>query len=175
MSSDRRFHGPKDYLDLARSPEATGNDLRELARSQYEFVVQAVAEHDATPPDVLATLVPPDLTTWNRAAILAALVRNVNTPVNALRDVPELVLARLQDRDAQRPFEVGVALAERTDTPDELLIAMVSDARATTEFRKVIARQTTHPSLRAYLRSDRSDRVRRAADRGRAGVNGTDT
>lgn len=173
MSTARPFHGPKDYLDLARSPEATSDELWELARSPYEFVVQAVAEHAATPPDVLATIVPTDLTTWNRAAILAGLVRNPNTTVDALADVPELVLSRLHDRDAQRPFEVGVALAERPDTPDELLIATVSDARGTTEFRKVIARQTTHPSLREYLRSDRSDRVRRAVDRGRTG--GDDT
>lgn len=175
MADERRFQGPKDYLDLARSPGATSTELRELARSPYEFVRQAVAEHGATPPDVLATLVPSDLTTWNRAAILAALVRNPNTPVNALRNVPELVLSRLRDRDAQRPFEVGVALAERSDTPHDLLIAMVSDPRATTEFRKVIARQTTHASVRDHLRSDRSDRVRRAADRRQAGDDGAGT
>jgi hypothetical protein len=172
---ERGFHGPKDYLDLARSPEATIAELRQLARSPYEFVVQAVAEHTATPADVLATLVPPDLTTWNRATILAALVRNPNTPSSSLRDVPELVLSRLHDRDAHQPFHVGVALAERTDTPDELLIDMVSDPRATTEFRKVVARHTTHPSLRDYLRSDRSDRVRRAANREQAEGDDTGT
>jgi hypothetical protein len=40
---------------------------------------------------------------------------------------------------------------------------MSADRRATTEFRKVVARETTRSVLREPLLSDRSEKVRRAA------------
>jgi hypothetical protein len=163
MPAMPRFHGPKDYLDLARSPDATAEQLRQLARCPYNFVIEAVAGHPATPADALASILPADPQTWNDNATLLALVRNPNTPVEVLRRVPELVLPQLANRDDHKSFEVGVALAERDDTPDDVLAALVSDPRAFTEFRKVVARQTTHPTLRERLLSDRSEKVRRAA------------
>jgi hypothetical protein len=157
------LHGPKDYLDMARSAEATPEQLRELARSPYDFVIHAVALHPSTPADVLAALVPSDLRMWNDGAILDAIVRNRNTPESALRKIPGLVLSRLWDCNSQIVFGAGVALTKRDDTPEEVLVALVADARATTEYRKVVARETTRPSLREQLRSDRSEKVRRAA------------
>lgn len=168
-----RFHGPKDYLDLARSPHATAEQLRELARSPYNFVIEAVAGHPATPADTLASIVPPEPQTGKDNAILLALVRNPNTPVEVLRRVPELVLPQLANRNEHYSFEAAVALAERDDTPDDVLVALVSDPRAFTEFRKVIARQTTHDMLRERLQSDRSEKVRRAALRSTDGTTAT--
>jgi hypothetical protein len=160
------FHGPKDYLDLARSPEAWPDQLRDLVRSPYPFVMEAVAGHPSTPVDALISLVPAEIRTWNDGAIVVALVRNPTTPVEVLCRIPELVLPRLAVRDDQKAFRAGVALAERHDTPDEVLRNMVDDPRATTEFRKVVARDTTRPRLREQLLLDRSERVRRAAARG---------
>lgn len=82
-----------------------------------------------------------------------------------LRKTAALVLPRLADRHDYKAFEAGVALAERPDTPEEVLAAMVTDKRATPEFRKVIARRTTHAPILELLKSDRSARVRRAAER----------
>lgn len=167
MAAEPEFHGPKDYLDLARSPEATPDRLRELARSPYNFVREAVAQHPAAPADALIAVLPIEITGWNDGATLVALVRNPNTPQAVLCSVPKLVLPRLAVRDDHRAFEAGVALAQRDDSPEDVLLAMVADARATTEFRKVIARETTHTRLLEELRSDRSERVRRAAARRR--------
>lgn len=125
--------------------------------------MEAVARHPATPADTLASLLPPEPRSWNDNALVVALVRNPNTPVEVLRGVPELVLPNLANRDDHNAFEAGVALAERRDTPDEVLVALVSDPRGFTEFRKVLARQTTHDVLRQRLLLDRSEKVRRAA------------
>ncbi len=159
------FQSPRDYLDLARSEEATQDELRALASSEYDFVLEAVAANPSTPPDVLAGLLPKTVKTWNDGALLLALVRNDRTPREVLEAVPALVLSRLRARDDHNSFEAGVALARRPDTPEEVLAALVSDKRATTEFRKVVARETAHPELRARLLTDPSERVRSAAGR----------
>src|SRR4051794_19978120 len=74
----RVFHGPKDYLDLARSPGTTVDELRELAGSPYRFVVQAVAEHPRTPVEVLRSLIPDSPRTWNDYTLVMALARHPN-------------------------------------------------------------------------------------------------
>jgi hypothetical protein len=159
------FHTPRDYLDLARSREASPDQFHALASSEYDFVLEAVATNPSTPPDVLAQLVPKMISTWNDSALLLLLIRNDNTPTEVLGAVPGLVLSRLEARDDQRSFEAGVALARRPDTPEEVLTALVSDERATTEFRQAVARETTHQRLRARLLLDSSEQVRLAAGR----------
>lgn len=52
------FHSPPDYLDLARSRNATPGQLRALATSEYDFVQEEVATIPCTPPEVLAQLLP---------------------------------------------------------------------------------------------------------------------
>lgn len=168
------FHSPRDYLDLARSRQAAPDELRALASSEYDFVREAVATNPSTPPDVLAQLLPKTVNTWNDSLLLLALVRNQSTPTEVLEAVPGLVLSRLQVRDDHKSFEVGVALARRPDTPDEVLVTLISDERATTEFRKVVARETTHQGLRARLLTDPSERVRRAAERDPFAAAGTE-
>jgi hypothetical protein len=54
MPAMPRFHGPKDYLDC--SPDATAEQLRQLTRGPYNFVIEAVAAHPATPADALASI-----------------------------------------------------------------------------------------------------------------------
>ena len=165
MVEGREFHSPKDYLDLARLPSATGEELRELSRSEYVFVRMAVAEHPATPSEALADLMPPKIETWNDGALVLVIVRNPSTGPDVLRQVPGLVLPGLHTRNDNNAFAAGVALAKRQDTPEDLLIQLISDPLATTEFRKVIARETTHPTLIQHLRADASKRVRNAAAR----------
>jgi hypothetical protein len=137
--------------------------MRALASSTYSFVLEAVAGHLATPAEVLTQLVPSEIHTSGDGARLIALIRNPNTPESALRRVPALILPRLSVRDDHYGFVGGVALAKRPDTSEEALVELISDSRATTQFRKVVARQTTHAGLRQLLESDRSEQVRRAA------------
>ncbi|HVA73809.1 MAG TPA: hypothetical protein VNF71_04515 [Acidimicrobiales bacterium] len=159
------FHSPKDYLDFVASEGVTPEHLRALAQCPYDFVVVQVAGHPLTPPDVLVALMPRELRTWNDSARLIALIRNPSMPPEELNSAPELILPRLHVRDDHKAFEAGVALSQRSGVHEDVLIRLVSDPRATTEFRKVLARDSSHHALRERLASDRSERVRRAAER----------
>lgn len=167
VTEKQEFHGPKDYLDLARSPRATAEELRALASASYGFVREAVASNPNTPPDVLDGLLPATVETYVDAEIVAAIAGNPVTQPPTLARVPDLVLPRLHARDDPKSFGAGVELACRPDTPWEALVELIEDERATTEFRKVIARETTCDDLRIRLLSDRSDKARRAAERQR--------
>jgi hypothetical protein len=168
--SGRQFHGPKDYLDLARSDDATEDELRNLAHSTYLFVVLAVAQHPRTPADALAVAVPAEPSSWNDYSLMAAIARHPHTDEPTLRTLrTRLALEKLrEERDAQRLFEAGIALFEQPNTPDDVLMDLINDPGATTEFRKVAARETSHPAIIEHLLQDRSETVRRAAAR-RAG------
>jgi len=159
------FHGPKDYLDLARSENASEDQLRALAGSEYSFVILAVAKHPATPADVLSTLVPKTAASWNDDELMLALVNNEKSSRDVLVRIAKLVPSRLHERDAPLAFKAGVALARRVDTPDPVLLDMLASPAATTQFRKVVARETTHVVVLESLAEDRSETVRRAAHR----------
>ena len=136
-SGRRVFHGPRDYLELARSAEATPEELRELAGSPYSFVRQAVAEHPATPSEALTLLLPTDPEGWNDFTLLATVARHPASEEALLREIARRVPLRLlrEDRDAQRVFEAGIALFEQPRTPDDVLFNLLDDENATTEFR----------------------------------------
>ena len=161
----RQFHGPKDYLDAARDPAATPAELRELARSPYDFVWIAVAQHPSAPGDLLEELGSRGMSTENGTAMLLALAKHPNASTRLLEEIAESIPVLLHVRDLPSAFEVGVALSTRPDTPHEALAGLLTDSRATTEFRKVIARETTRHDVVELLRVDRSERVRRAIGR----------
>ena len=160
--------GPRDYLDLARSPSATEEQLRWLAGSPYSFVIEAVAQHPATPVDVLERLVPSDAKTWNDQSLLLALAEHPASSLAVLTSISRRVPHLLHERDAQPGFAAGIALFRRLDTPEELLLQLLDDPDVTTEFRKVAARETEHERVLDRLRHDRSERVRSAAGRPQA-------
>jgi len=83
----RVFHGPRDYLDLARSPDASPDELRELASSVYPFVRQAVAENHTAPPDALRAVLPDDPQGWNDFVLLATVARHPAAEEALLREV----------------------------------------------------------------------------------------
>jgi hypothetical protein len=163
LMTDRVFHGPRDYLDLARSDDATPEDLRRLATSTYSFVVEAVAKNPRTPPDVLSQLMPTSAESWHEQCLMLALASHPAAPQSLLRQIALLVGPSLHIRDLHHGFEAGIALFERPDTPDDLLFDLLADAEVTTEFRKVAARQTTHAAVLGHLLSDPSERVRGTA------------
>jgi hypothetical protein len=164
--TDGEFHGPKDYLDLARSPDASASQLRELATSPYVFVRLAVAKHAATPSDVLSQLVPAESENFNDQEMLLALATHPRSPGELLGRIAQRIPAILHARDGQGGFGAGVALFKRDDTPEDVLFALIEHPEVTTEFRKVVARETQRESVLERLRADRSEKVRRAAQRG---------
>lgn len=158
------FHGPKDYLDAAKDPAATADDLHELAHSDYVFVDIAIASHRSTSPETLRHLLTKaDRDDWNGDELLRALASNPNTSPDVLALISERVPRLLHERDRQQGFAAGVAVSQRPDTPLGALVLLLNNPQTTTEFRKVVARETNRPDLLAILRGDRSERVRRAA------------
>ena len=79
MSKSHRYHGPQDRLHAAQSPSATPEQLRELAGSPFAFVRAAVAGNPSTPPDVLDSLLPLSIDSFNDVEIAFAVVRNPST------------------------------------------------------------------------------------------------
>lgn len=157
--------GPQDYLDLAKSPSATEEQLRWLAGSTYSFVIEAVARNSATPSDVLEQLVPSNAKSWNDQSLLFALAEHPASSGRVLAAIARQVPRLLHERDAQPGFAAGIALFRRTDTSDALLLELLEDPDATTEFRKVAARETVHDRILDQLLQDRSERVRSTAER----------
>jgi hypothetical protein len=159
-----RFHGPKEELDAARSPDTSVDELAILAESQYSFVLTAVAENPNTDPFTLAGLIPLSIQSYPDQALIVALARNGNTPPLALSRLAEAVLPFLDNqRDRYSLFEAGVALCCNPATPLEEIIPMVDPERSATEFRKVVARETRRKDVLGFLVTDRSEIVRKQA------------
>ena len=158
-----RFHSPRDYLELARSPDATPEQLAELAETPFDFVHVAVAEHPATPTQVLERLLPTELARWNDQAMIVALARHPSSSSSILRSIAQFLPEALHRRDGQHTFKAGVELFRRHDIDFEILRVLLDDPRTTTEFRKVAARETTRGDVLEKLGEDRSEKVRRAA------------
>ena len=140
-----RFHGPRDYLDAARSPETTPETLTDLATSEYVFVRLAVAENPATPPDALRMLMPTVAEDWNDYEMMRLLALNANAPSDVAEQVAEVLPSILHRCDAQNGFAAGLAIFKRADVEFQVLQRLLDDPRVTTTFRKVVARER-HPT-----------------------------
>ena len=161
-----RALGPKDFLDAARDPATQADQLDELADSPYSFVRTAVATHRNASSETLGRLVPSAADSYPQQELLRALASNPNSATVTLARVADLLVGRLNGgRDNHGAFEAGIALFGRCDTPVEILLRLLADGTTSTEFRKVAARDTGRPDVLTVLRQDRSERVRRAADR----------
>lgn len=160
----KRFRGPKEQLDAARSPDRSADELDVLAESQYNFVQTAVAEHPNTKGGTLAELVPMSLEGGAEQYLGAALARNANTPNYALERLGSSVAPYLRNERGQHVcFEIGVALSCHPQTPIEVLKILVSEEQSATVFRKVVARETRREDVLKILERDRSEAVRKQA------------
>lgn len=161
----RGYRGPKDFLEAARDPATMADELDELAVSPYSFVRTAVAAHPNARSATLDRLVPASLDTYPDSELLEALTSNPNCATETLGRVGDLLMGRLNaGRDNQVAFSAGIALFSRPDTPSDVLLRLLGDESTSTEFRKVVARDTTRPDVISILRQDRSERVRNAAE-----------
>lgn len=160
----KKFHGPKEQLDAARSPETTSDVLDMLAESPYRFVQTAVAEHPNTQPWTLAVLVPFDLKLPPDQFLAAAISWNRHTPDYALARVGERVATYLDNqRGHEMCFEIGIALGCNPNTPLETISKLLEPERSATQFRKVVARETRRRDVLHLLQTDRSEVVREQA------------
>ena len=108
---------------------------------------------------------PSNAKSWNDQSLLFALAEHPASSGRVLAAIARQVPRLLHERDAQPGFAAGIALFRRTDTSDALLLELLEDPDATTEFRKVAARETVHDRILDQLLQDRSERVRSTAER----------
>ncbi len=102
-----------------------------------------MAANPNTPSGVLGSLLPATIESNADAEVVGAVVRNPATKPATLAKVPDLILPRLHAQDDPFSFGTGVELTRRADTSAAALSELITDERSTTEFRKVIARETT--------------------------------
>jgi hypothetical protein len=161
-----RYHSPKDYLDAANSPETPSAELRELAKVPYDFVVTAVARNPNTEPDILASLVPTHIETWNEQERAAAVAQHFNTPVETLNLLAKALEPLLDNgRGHQMGFQAGMLLCCNPKTPIETISALLQPGCVSMQFRKVVAREARRRDVLRILLSDPSETVRKRAQK----------
>lgn len=159
-----KYHTPKDYLDVASSPGTPPAELRGLARAPYDFVLTAVASNSNTEPDVLASLVPEKIESWNEQELAAAIAQHPSTPADALSTLAKRLVPVLDNgRGHQVGFKAGVLLCSNPQTPIEAIETMLKPGSVAVQFRKVVARETHRKDVLKILSGDRSEIVRRRA------------
>ena len=104
MSKSSGFQGPQDRLHAAQSTSTTAEQLRELAESRLGFVRAAVAGNPNTPAEVLDSLLPSSIDSFDDVAIAFAVLRNPSTDLTTRKRDPllrrfsgDLILANQDD------------------------------------------------------------------------------
>src|SRR4051794_4855989 len=92
-----KYHGPKEQLDAARSLDTPSDELESLAKSEYNFVCIAVAEHPNTESHVLVELFPQDLQSDANQYMAVALARNSKIVAADLARLADMVMPLLKD------------------------------------------------------------------------------
>jgi len=161
-----KYHGPKDYLDAAKSPDTSLAELRELARAPYSFVVTAVARNPNTESDVLTALIPRRIESSNEQELAEAIVQHPNASADALEILAERLVPMLDNgRGHQVGFEAGVLLCSSPMVSIRTIAAILNSKDVAVQFRKVVARETHRRDVLEILLADRSEIVRRRAQK----------
>jgi len=160
----KRYHSPKDYLDAAKSPETPSPELEALARSAYDFVQIAVARHPHVTPEILASLVPAKVESWNEQELAAVLAQDPKTPVEALHKLAEKLVPVLNHgRGNDNGLRAGVNLCCNANAPLETIKKVLNPDEVSVHLRKAVARETERKDVLKLLLGDRSEAVRKRA------------
>ncbi len=161
-----KYHSPKDYLNAANSPNTSSAELRELAKAPYDFVATAVARNPNTESDILASLIPMHVETWNEQERAAAVAQHPNTPVETLSLLAKALEPLLDNgRGHQMGFQAGVQLCCNPKTPIETISILLQPKHVSMQFRKVVAREARRRDVLQILLSDPSETVRKRAQK----------
>ncbi|HMA38289.1 MAG TPA: hypothetical protein VKY74_27830 [Chloroflexia bacterium] len=162
-----QYRGPKEQLDAARSVDTSVEELRTLARSEYNFVREAVAANPNTEVQILVELFPEDLQSGSNQYLAVALAQSSKTPAPELSKLVDMVLPFLQEwnsrGDSFLHFKIGVALCHNPHTPIDPISMLLQPQHSAKAFRKVVARETQREDVLHFLLIDRSEVVRKQA------------
>ena len=159
-----RHTDPKHRLNAAHSHATSAEELASLARSDMDFVRNAVAGNPNTSVDILRALVPTPLTSWSDQEIALSLACNPKSPVDLLVHLLQSLAPLLNGgRDGRVAFDAARILCANPVVPLESISALFSAPGVATRFREVLARDSTRADVLALLLKDRSAVVRRRA------------
>ena len=159
-----KYHSPKEYQDAAKSPETPASELAFLAKSEYNFVRLAVAQNPNVTAEILASLVPDKLDSWNEQDIARALTRNKKTSLETLSLLAEKLIPVLDSgRDNDLGLEAGIYLCNNPNTPFEAIEKIMASEKASTLFRRKVASKSRRKDVLELLLTDRSEAVRKRA------------
>ncbi|PYS48336.1 MAG: hypothetical protein DMF68_13480 [Acidobacteria bacterium] len=160
----RKYHSAKDYWDAAKSPETPIEELDFLAKSEYDFVRVGVAQNPNVTSEILASLIPSRIESWNEQTLAAALTENLRTPVEVLMLLAtELIPVLNHGRGNDQGFRAGVNLCCNPNTPLDSIREVLNPDKVATQFRKVVARETRRQDVLNLLLSDRSEIAKKRA------------
>lgn len=158
-------HPSTDDFELASADFVSEDELTELARSEYPWVVQAVAANERAPGSVLRELAPERLDRETDVDLARALLRNPALPPEVIGRLLLDLMSALDPHHFGAEFDAVVRVFTRADAPDDALLQVLTHPSATRHFRIEVARVAVNPRVRAILAADRSGRVRDAATR----------
>lgn len=160
-----RYRGPKDRVDAARSANTPIAELSELAKSEYTFVKEAVAENPNTPTDVLVRLLPDVVADDNDWQILLGMLRNRKLPEHLFATISLRLMAKISSitpRDYY-PTLVVETLARSSTVPHDVVAQLANDAIVPKHLRSRVATSASNVHLLKMLASDSSEKVRARA------------
>jgi hypothetical protein len=161
-----RYHGPKDYLDAARSTDTSAEELEALAVTEYPFVRAALAKNPSTPPRALSSLLSANLDRYPEQEVAEALAARTDASGALLERLAEALSTHLHGgRDSRAAFSAAVALCSNEAAPFDAIRRLLDPAVSKPVFRKVVARETRRADVLALLASDVSSTVAERARR----------
>jgi hypothetical protein len=161
----REYHSPKDYLDAAKSSDTTVEELQYLAFSEYNFVRLAVAQNPNTTSEILASLVPKDLSSWPDQELAHALAKTPGTTADTMRALIELVPESLNKGRANDMLVTAVTkVVSHINTPIDAIESLLNSDKISTQVLRIIARQIDRTDILNILSTHRSEAVRKRAE-----------
>ena len=159
-----KYHSPKEYQDAAKSLETPASELALLAKSEYNFVRLAVAQNLNVTPEILASLVPNNLDSWNEQEIARALTQNEKTSPETLALLAEKLVSVLDNsRNNDLGLEAGIYLCNNPNTPFKAIGNIMASEKVSTLFRRKVASKSRRQDVLELLLTDRSEAVRKRA------------
>ena len=125
-----KYHGPKDYLDAAKSLQTSAEELKHLATSDYDFVKVAVAQSHNSTEEVLDLLLPIIYESWTGQEVASAIAENPKTSAKTLQTLTENLIPFFNNgRGNDMAFKAGINICCNLNTPIESIESLLTSEK----------------------------------------------
>ncbi|MBL8515631.1 MAG: hypothetical protein JNM76_01575 [Betaproteobacteria bacterium] len=155
-----KYSGPKERLVAAQSIGTSLQELAELAKSEFEFVRLAVARNPSANEQILASLIPESLESYDSQQIAEAIAQRADASAELLASLAKSLQQHLHaGRENSVAVSAAIKLCNHPRVRLQDVIGLISPDTSTTLFRKIIARECRSIAVLEYLAKDRSSVV----------------